>query len=59
MVCLLNAFRRCHSISFVSASIILRYVFRLEEPCDGCAAPYGFQHAMPLSENTNTFSVSN
>ena len=37
----------------------LFYVFRLEEPCEGCAAPYGFRHAMPLSENTNTFSVSN
>ena len=48
-----------NSMHFVFASIILRYVFRLEEPCDGCAAPYGFQHIMQLSENTNTFSVSN
>ena len=33
--------------------------FRLEEPCDGCAAPYGFRHIMPLTTDTKTFSVSN
>ena len=37
---------------------ILLHLFRLEEPCDGCAAPYGFNHIMPLTIDTQTFSVS-
>lgn len=32
--------------------------FRLEEPCDGCAAPYGYRHIMPLTTDTRTFAVS-
>lgn len=30
----------------------------LEEPCAGCARPYGFKHAMTLSTDTRSFSVS-
>ena len=29
----------------------------LLEPCTGCAAPYGFINAMPLSTNTDSFAV--
>ena len=32
--------------------------YRLLEPCDGCAAPYGYKHHMRLSTDTSTFSVS-
>lgn len=28
------------------------------EPCAGCAAPYGYKNAMPLSTDTYRFSVS-
>ena len=31
---------------------------RLLEPCDRCAAPYGYKHHMKLSDDTTTFSVS-
>ena len=31
---------------------------RLLEPCDGCAAPYGYKHHMRLSIDTSTFAVS-
>ena len=31
---------------------------RLIEPCDGCAAPYGYKHHMKLSTDTSAFSVS-
>lgn len=30
----------------------------LKEPCDGCAAPYGYRNHMPLSQNTRRFAVS-
>lgn len=30
----------------------------LHEPCLGCAAPYGFHNAMPLSTDTSIFAVS-
>ena len=33
-------------------------LFRLLEPCDGCAAPYGYKHHMPLNTDTSAFSVS-
>merc|ERR1712117_422728 len=29
---------------------------KLEEPCDGCAAPYGYKHHMRLSTDTSTFA---
>ncbi|XP_014224421.1 integrin beta-PS-like isoform X1 [Trichogramma pretiosum] len=45
--------------SFVD-KVIMPYVSmvprQLEEPCDGCAAPYGFQNHMPLSQNTQKFA---
>ena len=28
------------------------------ETCDGCAAPYGYRHNMPLTIDTNLFAVS-
>ena len=31
---------------------------RLNEPCDGCKAPYGFKNHMPLSVDASMFSVS-
>ena len=39
-------------------SFVIFSLFRLEAPCDGCAAPYGFRHAMPLTIDTKTFAVS-
>lgn len=30
----------------------------LEEPCAGCARPYGFKNAMTLSTDTRSFNVS-
>ena len=39
------------------SSVLLFSLFRLEEPCDGCAAPYGFRHIMPLTIDTRTFAV--
>ena len=30
----------------------------LERPCDGCVAPYGFHHQMPLGDDTGRFRVS-
>ena len=33
-------------------------LFRLLEPCEGCAAPYGYKHHMPLNTDTSAFSVS-
>ena len=30
----------------------------MKEPCPGCAAPYGYKNAMPLSTDTYLFSVS-
>ena len=32
--------------------------FRLEHPCDGCNAPYGYLHHMSLSSDSNLFTVS-
>ncbi|XP_058794533.1 integrin beta-PS [Phymastichus coffea] len=29
----------------------------LREPCDGCAAPYGYKNHMPLSQNTQRFAA--
>lgn len=31
---------------------------RLEEPCDGCEAPYGFRNHMKLTTDTAKFNVS-
>ena len=31
---------------------------RLEEPCDGCAAPYGYHNIMPLTTDVQYFAVS-
>ena len=40
--------------------VVLPYVStvpsRLEEPCEGCAAPYGFNHHMNLTTDTQTFA---
>ena len=33
-------------------------LFRLEEPCDGCAAPYGYHNIMPLTTDVQYFAVS-
>merc|ERR1740123_2927093 len=45
--------------SFVD-KVVMPYVStvprKLEEPCDGCAAPYGFRHIMPLTIDTRTFA---
>lgn len=32
--------------------------FRLQHPCDGCEAPYGFKNVMGLSMDTTKFAVS-
>lgn len=31
--------------------------FRLINPCDECAAPYGYKNVMRLSQDTSMFSV--
>jgi len=45
--------------SFVD-KVVMPYVStvprKLLEPCDGCAAPYGYKHHMRLSTDTSTFS---
>merc|ERR1740123_621760 len=45
--------------SFVD-KVVMPYVStvprKLEEPCEGCAAPYGFKHHMSLSSDTRTFA---
>lgn len=41
----------CVSVSLWNSS-------RLENPCDGCEAPYGFKNHMALNMDTATFSVS-
>eukprot|EP00092_Neocalanus_flemingeri_P010016 GFUD01010796.1.p1 GENE.GFUD01010796.1~~GFUD01010796.1.p1 ORF type:complete len:824 (-),score=173.21 GFUD01010796.1:871-3342(-) len=45
--------------SFVD-KVVMPYVStvprKLEEPCDGCAAPYGYKHHMRLSTDTSTFA---
>lgn len=33
-------------------------IFRLQQPCDNCQAPYGFRNHMTLNTNTTLFSVS-
>ena len=53
-------------IPFIGRDCILKllhkrtyeFYYRLEEPCDGCAAPYGFRHIMPLTTDTTSFAVS-
>jgi integrin beta 1 len=40
--------------SFVGVSMVPKV---LEEPCDGCAAPYGYRNHMPLSQNTTRFAT--
>jgi len=30
----------------------------LEQPCTGCAAPYGYHNVMSLSQDTSRFAVS-
>merc|ERR1719410_468034 len=44
--------------SFVD-KVVMPYVStvprKLEEPCDGCAAPYGYKHHMRLTTDTRTF----
>ena len=47
----------CKSLKISCSSVLLFSLFRLEEPCDGCAAPYGFRHIMPLTIDTRTFAV--
>merc|ERR1719435_514145 len=45
--------------SFVD-KVVMPYVStvprKLEEPCEGCAAPYGFKHHMSLTSDTQTFA---
>lgn len=45
--------------SFVD-KVVMPYVStvprKLLEPCDGCAAPYGYKHHMPLNTDTSAFS---
>ena len=45
--------------SFVD-KVVMPYVStvprKLKEPCEGCAAPYGYKHHMDLSTNTDAFS---
>lgn len=50
---------------FIMLDILFYYYYyfcsepiRLEEPCEGCAAPYGYHHIMPLTTNAATFAVS-
>merc|ERR1719334_636273 len=46
--------------SFVD-KVVMPYVStvprKLQEPCDGCAAPYGFKHHMQLSTDTSSFAM--
>lgn len=46
--------------SFVD-KVVMPYVStvprKLQEPCDGCAAPYGFKHHMRLSTDTSSFAM--
>ncbi|KAL0268505.1 UNVERIFIED_CONTAM: hypothetical protein PYX00_010424 [Menopon gallinae] len=45
--------------SFVD-KVVMPYVStvpkKLQEPCDGCEAPYGYKNHMPLNINTSAFS---
>lgn len=45
--------------SFVD-KVVMPYVStvpaRLEHPCTGCAAPYGFRNALPLTSNADSFA---
>ena len=45
--------------SFVD-KVVMPYVStvpkKLEEPCEGCAAPYGYKHHMRLTTDTRTFA---
>lgn len=33
-------------------------IYRLEEPCVGCKAPYGYKNHMKLNTDTKQFAVS-
>lgn len=33
-------------------------IYRLQHPCDGCEAPYGFRNLMKLDTDTKQFAVS-
>lgn len=49
----------CSAVCFLVVLSVHLFVFSsLDEPCTGCAAPYGFRNIMSLSNNANRFSVS-
>ena len=60
--CFIEAFSsiidRCKRSINMLKKPIFSPIYRLKEPCDGCAAPYGYKHHMQLSTDTSTFSVS-
>lgn len=33
-------------------------IYRLQQPCEGCEAPYGYKNHMTLDTNTKQFAVS-
>lgn len=37
--------------------LLFFFNFSLVEPCDGCAAPYGYKNIMRLSQDTRHFAV--
>lgn len=38
--------------------LYVKKINSLEEPCAGCARPYGYKNAMALSADTRSFTVS-
>ena len=36
------------------SKILFLYLYTSEEPCEGCAAPYGYKHRMRVTTNTAT-----
>ena len=42
----------------VTTPSLFATLLRLREPCDGCAAPYGYKNHMSLTDDTDGFEVS-
>ena len=45
------------SIGIGSIGLTINWLIDVQEPCDGCAAPYGFKHHMRLSTDTSSFAM--
>lgn len=45
------------TVVYIVCQYWLIFDFSLIEPCDGCAAPYGYKNIMRLSQDTSKFAV--